>query len=544
MKNKRYYETKKCKCCGNEFESLISRKQQFCSSKCSSKYTAKDESRLQKIKQTKLERYGNESYVNPKKAKKTCLKKYGVDNVSKCDIIKNKISDTVKKKYGVEYYFQSQDIKDRVKESFGVDNMSQLSEVKERVRDTVRNKYGVDNVFQSSEIKDKMRQTYQDKYGVDFPSQVPEIKNKKLNAFKTTFYNKLCTTHKLNLKVEPLFSLQDYINTDRNNLYKFRCLKCESIFEDHIDGGHLPRCQKCYPLNKGSICEQEIYEFICQFVDKSDIIQNNRTVIDGKEIDIYIPSKKIAIEYDSLYYHSDISVQSDYHINKTTACEKQGIRLIHVFEDEWVFKQNIVKSKLKNILGVSDKKIYARKCSVREISVKEKNEFLNKTHIQGEDKSKVKLGLFYDDDELVAVMTFSAPRVALGLSSSKNGEYELSRYSSLYNVVGGAGKLFSHFTRQFNPNRVISYADRRYSWEKSSVYDKIGFTFTGTTDINFWYFKNGYSKRYHRFSFRKSMLPSKLKTYDESLTAYENMQLNGYNRIYDCGSLRFIWQPC
>jgi len=537
--NKKYWETKNCLNCNSEFDSLISRSQRFCCGKCSSNYTANDKARIDKIKQTKLQRYGDATYVNPQKAKQTCLKKYGVDNVSKTKQVKDKINQSMTQKFG-GHFFTTDEFKTKTRKTLGVDNVSQLNSTKQKVKKTVQEKYGVDNVFQSEDVKLKIKQNYIDKHGVEYPSQVPEIQNKKLESIKRSFFKKLQTNHKLNLKVEPLFSIDEYISTYRDHKYKFKCLKCETEFYDHIDGGHLPRCTNCYPLNKGSICETEIVDFLKSILDVDDIHCNRRDIISG-EIDIFIESKQVAIEYDSFYFHSHSHVGKNYHLDKTKKCEEQNIQLIHIFEDEWINKQEIVKSKLQHILKLNvGKSVYARDCIIKEISPTVKNEFLEKYHIQGQDKSKIKLGAFHDDI-LVAVMTFSENRVALG-NSATNGEFELSRFATSINVTGVAGKLFKHFTRKYDPNIVISYADRRFSWNVDGVYKKIGFEFEGVTAVNYWYFKNGYHKKHHRFNFRKSVLRNKLKEFDSDLTEYENMQLNGYDRIFDCGNLKYIWR--
>jgi hypothetical protein len=167
------------------------------------------------------------------------------------------------------------------------------------------------------------------------------------------------------------------------------------------------------------------------------------------------------------YWHSEKYKPSEYHLNKTLECEKIGYKLIHIFEYEWLNKQDIIKNKLNFYLNSYKECIYARKCMVKEISVSDKNKFLNKYHIQGEDKSKIKLGLFYQD-ELVAVMTFGKPRF------NKNYEYELIRYATSKHVIGGAGKLLKYFERNYKPKSIITYADRRFS--QGNMYSKLGFT--------------------------------------------------------------------
>lgn len=535
-KNPKYYEIKKCIECGNTFESLISRNQKCCSVSCSNKNISKNKERTQKIKRTKLERYGNENFVNSEKSKKTCIKKYGVDNPSKSREIKEKIKQTNLERFGKEYYFQTDQLRQDIKNKFGVENVSQLEEVKQKKKVTFEERFGVENPFQCDEIKNKIKKGYLEKFGQEYPSQITEIKLKMEQSYRRKFYQKLITTHKCNLKVEPVFSEEDYVNTYREHKYKFRCLKCNSVFEDHIDGGHLPRCQKCYPLNKGSICEQEIYDFLCSFIDPTEITRNGRDIING-ELDIYIESKKIGIEYDSFYYHRFPFVSKKYHLEKTKLCESKGIQLIHIFEDEWLTKQDIIKNKLRHILSSDIPSIYARNCIIKEISVGDKSKFLEENHVQGNDKSKIKLGAFHDN-ELVGVMTFSNYRISLGRNSKENC-YELSRFSTNQRVIGLGSKMLKYFITNYKPQKIISYSDKRFSSPNSTIYDKMGFVKTGETEPNYWYFKNGYSKRYHRFGFRKNVLYKKLKNFDDSLTEYENMQNNGYEKIYDCGSDRY-----
>lgn len=230
-----------------------------------------------------------------------------------------------------------------------------------------------------------------------------------------------------------------------------------------------------------------------------------------------------------------------YHLNKTIECEKQNIHLIHIFEDEWVNNLEVVKSKLRNILSLSEKSIYARNCEVREITTKIKTKFLIKNHIQRADKSSIKLGIFYKN-ELMGVMTFGRRRLALGKKITENKEFELIRFATSTSVVGGASKLFSYFVKKYHPLKIVSYADRRWTCSRGNLYEKLGFEKVGETSPNYWYFKNGYFTRTHRFTFRKNVLNEKLEEFDKKLTEWENMKLNGYNRIWDCGSLKYEWK--
>ena len=226
-------------------------------------------------------------------------------------------------------------------------------------------------------------------------------------------------------------------------------------------------CTICNPISESvSGSENTLFNFI-KSIYSNELIKNDRKILDGKELDIFIPEKKIAIEFDGLYWHNSEHVYDTFHLWKTEECEKQGIQLIHVFEDEWIYKQKIVKSRLKSLLGLNDK-IYARKTECRTIDVDIANAFLYNNHIESSCPAEYNYGLFYND-ELISVMTFG---------KNEDNEFELLRFANkLYtNVVGGASKLFSHF-RKDHPEieKIVSFADRR--WSKGNLYEKLGFEF-------------------------------------------------------------------
>lgn len=200
----------------------------------------------------------------------------------------------------------------------------------------------------------------------------------------------------------------------------------------------------------------------------------------GLELDIFIPNKNIAIEYNGLYWHRDTVKGKNYHLNKLNLCDAKNIRLINIFEDEWINKQAIVKARLKSILGLTPYKIYARKCVVKEITFAEAERFTTKYHLQGSAKSSVNLGLFYRG-RLVAVMTFSHSRF------NKKYNWELLRYCTVFNfnIIGGAGKLLSFFKQKY-VGSIISYADKR--WSNGNLYKKLGFTELNDSPPNYWYF--------------------------------------------------------
>lgn len=541
----KYWETKNCIRCGKEFSSRIKMNQRFCSNDCSAAFTANDETRLNRIKQTKLEKYGNPTFVNPEKAKKTCLKKYGVDNASKSPDVIKRIQQSNQEKYGVNWSWQNEEVKEKIKKSsfekYGTENPSSSEVVKEKRSNTNIDRYGIDNLFRDHFCKDKIIKTNQSKHGCDYPSQNTEIKEKATRSFLHTIFPKVKETNQD--KVDFLFTEEEYKGTHRSNIYKFRCKKCGNEFEDHLDAQDRPRCLVCNPYIAGfSLMEKAILEYVRSICPSTEnIIEKDRSVLGNRELDIYLPDRKLAIEFDGAYWHSEKSGGKDpnYHLNKTIGCEEKGIQLLHIFEDEWIEKQEIVKSMLKHRLCFSDSKIHARKCKIGNITWGRAREFLLANHIQGPGTAAINLGLFYED-KLVAVATFGKLRISLG-SKSREGKYELIRYATSSNVVGGCGKLVSYFVRFFQPLSLISYADRR--WSLGNMYKKIGFERVSATKPNYWYFLDGEYHRFHRFSFRKDQLDKKLVEFDPFLTEWENMKNNGFDRLWDCGSLKFEWKP-
>jgi hypothetical protein len=252
-----------------------------------------------------------------------------------------------------------------------------------------------------------------------------------------------------------------------------------------------------------------------------------------------IPTLQLAIEMNGNYWHSEsVNPDKKYHLNKTELCENNGYKLLQIFEDEITYKSTIVKARLKHLLGITKYRIFGRKCTIRQIDTEVKNKFLNKYHIQGEDKSSVKLGAYYRN-HLVAVMTFCKLRKALG-QIHEEGSFELSRFATVSNftVIGIAGKLLKHFENNFEITKIITYADRR--WSTGNLYKKLGFELDHVSMPNYWYIKNYHEERIHRFNFRKDVLWGKLKNFDESKSEWENMKNNGYDRIWDCGNLVFV----
>ena len=308
----------------------------------------------------------------------------------------------------------------------------------------------------------------------------------------------------------------------------------------------VERCPKCNKTLGISYGEKEVLSYLKDDLKIENIIENDRSILNGKEIDIYLPDLKLAIEFDGLYWHSEEFVDKNYHLNKTNECKNKGIQLIHLMEDEWVNKKDLIKDKLKYMTHNINQNIYARKCYIEEISADMKNKFLDEYHIQGKDTSNIKLGLWYPDnkgDILVAVMTFCKPRLSLGQKNNKNKiDYELSRYATArgFNVVGGFSKLFKYFERNYEWNRIITYADLR--WSIGNLYLKNGFELDHISAPSYSYIDKNNIKRYNRFKFRKQELKKLFPDiYDDNKTEFQIMKEAGYFKIYDCGNMVFYY---
>ena len=292
-------------------------------------------------------------------------------------------------------------------------------------------------------------------------------------------------------------------------------------------------CKRC----SGSLVERSLNDMVCDLLPSdTTILLNDRVVLNGKELDIYIPDKRLAIELDGLYYHCEESLAkkghnpNQYHLSKTKLCGRKGIRLIHVFEDEWLEHPDIVEDKISAILKCPAEKVYfARKLAIKKID--DPKDFLDANHIQGSGMSTVAYGL-YDGEELVAVQTFAKQR-------SGNG-WELTRYATKLGtrVVGGFTRCLAHFERECHPDELISFADIRWSSMSSNVYEASGFELVGQTSPNYWYTKQ--RKRYHKFGFRKDRIAKKFPAvYSPDKTERQMMRESGYHRIYDCGLLKY-----
>ena len=320
---------------------------------------------------------------------------------------------------------------------------------------------------------------------------------------------------------------------------------------NHINGSGCPKCaneKRKNALLKDTKLFIDAATLIHNGKPKDEIIslfseiehqQHNREILNGMEIDIFIPPLKLGIEYNGLRWHSEeFGKDHRYHLDKLNKCNEQGIKLIQIFEDEWVNHRDICESKLKQICGLNtNPKIYGRKCEIREITNKDiAYEFLDKNHIQGRTGFTIALGTYYNN-ELVGIMTFK---------KEKEGYWDLNRFATdiNYQCIGIGGKLFKYFTRNYDFQEIKSFADRRWTTDPTNnLYIKLGFEFDSYVPPTYWYYNskiNPYT-RFHKFGFRKQHLH---KQYGLPLTMTEREMTKalGYTRIWDCGLVKYIYK--
>lgn len=297
---------------------------------------------------------------------------------------------------------------------------------------------------------------------------------------------------------------------------------------------------------KHSKCEEEIKEFLELNGIECKSVRN--ILPGGKEIDIYIPDKKIGIEYNGLFYHCEHDEVKNgqtihkcgprYHLDKLEGCNAKGVSLIQIFEDEYLNNKELVLKKLLHIVGCdkSTDKIYGRKCSVKEISKGEANRFLNIHHIQGETLCTLSIGA-YCKDRLVGVMSFL---------NENDGNWNLVRYASDTNAIciGVAGKLFSFFLKNYPYEKVKTFADRRWTLNSdNNLYTKLGFELDGIVRPSYSYVNFNVSRnRIHKFSLRKSALVKMDPSFNMDMSETEMASKLGYRKIWDCGLYRYVYK--
>ena len=303
----------------------------------------------------------------------------------------------------------------------------------------------------------------------------------------------------------------------------------------------LTRSCGCLSINfSGSRLENEIKDYLEKL---TGLKAKKEKVLSGKEIDIYFESLKLGIEFNGSAFHATengvyTNKEKDYHLNKFLSAKEKGIRLITIFDVDYIENKDKILMWLKELV-TQKKVIYARKCVCTKIDKYKTAEFCNKYHLQGHTRaSTINYGLYYDD-ELVSVMTFGNLRM-----HSKDNNFELYRYvvKSGYTVIGGANKLLSAFEREYNPNMLVSYSNNNYF--TGNIYSKLGFKYDKQCSISYFWVLNGV--KYTREKCQPRLLKTKYidlynkaKELNVGVENYVMINLGAY-KVYECGNTRWV----
>lgn len=355
-----------------------------------------------------------------------CLEKYGETSYLRTDEGKARVKATMQEKYGVDYPAHSPIIQAKIKSTllgrYGVDHPMKSRELVNRLIESNLKRYGVRSTLQCENVKNRIAKTIQEKYG-------------------TLYYTK-----------SDDYALSKF-NSQWDHLYKQDAADCIRKFVSTI--------------------EYEVIEFIKSLKDDINVIHNDRNVISPLEIDVYLPEFRFGIECNPSFTHN-ASIPDPwgaepkhylYHKEKSDKCREAGVELFHIFGWEWEYKQDIIKSMIKNRLGLTDRRIYARNTKIVEVDFKTSVSFLNKNHLQGMLSAPIRLGLIDSNNELVSLMTFGKMRSTIG--QGQGNQYELSRFCNKLNtsVVGGASKLLKHYMKEYN-TPLISFSDNAHTTGK------------------------------------------------------------------------------
>ena len=448
-------------------------------------------------------------------------------NASSCNCCKNSVSKNVSlsKKQTPEYKIRESNLcrEQTSLLKYGVKNNGQLEKAKQSRLALYQ------DVSKVAEITTRVKQTKLEKHGTS------SYNNRK--KAETTCIEKYGVRNTWSLSVDKqnpnIQLLKDKVQLTK--LFpKFTVVELASMLGVHVQTVYFYLNEHQLREPYKSTFEQEIIYFL-NSLGISNILTNQRKIV-GKELDIFLPDHDLAIEYNGVFWHHDRvpHITKSYHYDKFKKCEDAGITLFTIFGNSWEEKKEIWKNKIRQKVQQSNVKVFARKTRIVELSSAQTKDILNNNHVQGYCTAKHCYGLEHDG-RIVAVMTFSPKRAGIG-KQREVGSYELVRYVTSCNVVGGASKLLRHFLRTVQPNVVYSYSDNQYS--NGNLYRKLGFELENENKCGYWYFDPAKKKAYHRFNFTKSKLVN--QGFDKAKTEYQIMTELGYLRIWDCGSRTWV----
>jgi len=529
------------------------KKRKFCSKEC--RLSPKGVLITRKVREeTSLRLFGVKNvFQNEEKKEKikdTLQERYGVDHISKVESVKQKVGDKLEEKFGVRCAFQSKEIKEKsketIKEKYGVEYISQSPIIQEAIRKTSLKKYGFENASKNPEIKKKREDTFLKKYGVrqiwmsqDIQAKCRETTFERFGSYspwengplrekwtkeKRFNYWSIFLKFLNDKNIIPSFLIDEYMNEDLQ-VFEYFCKSCNKKFTAKTTVAQKVHC----PNHKfRTLKEQQVKDFLT--ANKIEFVCNKSFSFERKrfELDIYIPELKLGIEFNGVFWHSELYRNKTYHLDKYLFFEKQDIKVIQIFENEWDFKQEIVKSIIcehieKNAIISIDK------CYIKTIENKAAKFFIQNNSLQDYEKSCVCFGVF-NENELVHVFTTNIvfENIEINQECSKMGVKILNIYPKLIDAI-----LQTHNSSVFK--NIIRFANLRFP-NQEKLYN---FKLIGMLLPDFFYFKD--KEVFSKKQLNKKKIKQIIKIEDKAKTIEENLLLNSCYRVYDCGKKVFAY---
>jgi hypothetical protein len=504
----------------------------------------------------KANKTAEERAITQDRRRQTTFKKYGVYHAASAPAVQKAKIATCIRKYGTPHPQSTQDVRRRTEETnmvrYGVTTvLSGKSTVRTDINLKLKESSGVRLA--------KAKTTLAAKYGVNNPSQIPNISEKK----KHTYFKNYGADHYMQSdtgKVEHMASVKEKYGDHISNVKQIhlsddvlQCLHNKELFSKIAIGKSLSEIAQMLGINE-TTAGKKVIEFglqsdivyrpivssghreISEWLTSIGIdhVNNDRTLIAPYELDIYIPKYNLAIEYCGIYFHSELSGNKDkkYHMTKYINAHANNITLLTIFDHEWINKQNIVKNIILNKLHANVVKMAGRKLRVTKLSQTEATTFCDNHHIQGHLHGE-SYGLIDKLGNIYAVMVFGKNRF------STNKQWEIYRFCTTGTVHGAMSKLLRAFCKIHKPESITTYVDHRYGTGDS--YAKLGFIKCDTT-IGFQYVDK-HGGLHNRMKFQKHKLIKNNPNIDKTLTEWQLMQQQGYDRIWDAGQTRLILEP-
>lgn len=307
-------------------------------------------------------------------------------------------------------------------------------------------------------------------------------------------------------------------------------------------------CQRCV-WGAPSKREDELFELVRAI--RPDAEQSNRKLIAPKELDIVVPSLKLAIEFNGVYWHSDRRTAIDAAHFKHAACAAQGWRLLSIACEDWKTRRAQFERLVRHALGANDlPRVHARACEVRNVPNAEAVAYLDAHHPQQPGAIYAqRFGLYHPVQGLVALMTFGRDVYSRNRETTDAPVWDLSRFATSAQVRGGASKLFAAARRALGFTEVISYSAN--DWFGGGLYAQLGFEQAALVPPD-------YRVYHHALGFRpksawaRKHIPARLAQIGRTDVGFDPAtdtrtewtiedEVNAF-RVWDSGKVKWRWQ--